>query len=377
MNCLYLAEDYIGSQVHHQLCQALSQKKDISMTVFAVQRQDREARDLTDRYIQKGYQVQVAPLTSSHAAYKYIFPHKIRVKKKLLTRLQDLSKFDLIHAATLFSEGALALSLHREYKIPYIVAVRGSDINFYFKKMPHLWRLGKEILVNAQKVIFISPNSQEKLFQIKNIRAIVPEIKQKSVIIPNGIDSYWIQNRLIPEASQEPQTILYVGRFDNNKNVLSLIEAIRMVRKKYPHLQLHLVGGRGDKTSAVMSLVAQNDWISYLGEIYEMESLREAYRQHDLFAMVSHSETFGLVYLEALSQGLPVIYTLGQGFDGLYTEGQVGYRAHSDQIDDIADSIEKALLHYRSLRQNIAALSLAEFEWEQIATQYEKIYLFK
>lgn len=377
MNCLYLAEDYIGSQVHHQLCQALSQKEDVSVTVFAVQRQDREARDLTDRYIQKGYQVQIAPLTSSHAAYKYIFPHKIRVKKKLLTRLHDLSKFDLIHAATLFSEGALALSLYREHKIPYIVAVRGSDINFYFKKMPHLWRIGKEILLNAQKIIFISPNSQEKLFQIKSLRSIVSEIAQKSLIIPNGIDAYWIQNRLIPEVQQEPQTVLYVGRFDKNKNVLSLIEALRIVRKKYPHLQLHLVGGHGAQTSAVMSLVAQQDWLSYLGEIYEMESLRETYRKHDLFAMVSHSETFGLVYLEALSQGLPVIYTAGQGFDGLYTEGQVGYRAHSDQIDDIVGSIEKALLHYQRLRQNIATLSLAEYDWSQIAAQYKKMYLSK
>ena len=55
--------------------------------------------------------------------------------------------------------------------------------------------------------------------------------------------------------------------------------------------------------------------------------------------MLSIMETFGLVYAEAMSQGLPIIYTKGQGFDEQFDEGKVGYHADCFNIEEIVKRI--------------------------------------
>jgi glycosyltransferase involved in cell wall biosynthesis len=55
------------------------------------------------------------------------------------------------------------------------------------------------------------------------------------------------------------------------------------------------------------------------------EKLLNNYRNSDIFIMPSYNETFGLVYIEAMSQGLPIIYTQNEGVDGYFKEGSVGY----------------------------------------------------
>jgi glycosyltransferase involved in cell wall biosynthesis len=65
----------------------------------------------------------------------------------------------------------------------------------------------------------------------------------------------------------------------------------------------------------------------------------------------SKSETFGLVYIEAMSQGLPVIYTKGQGIDGLF-ESQVGYGIDPEDIQGIIEAIGKIYNNYQILSKN-------------------------
>src|SRR5690606_22696545 len=82
------------------------------------------------------------------------------------------------------------------------------------------------------------------------------------------------------------------------------------------------------------------------------EKLLELYRANDILVMPSKTETFGLVYAEAMSQGLPVIYSKGQGFDGQFKEGLIGY--HVDCFDpvNIASSILKIVNNYEEMSSN-------------------------
>ncbi|MCM1113853.1 MAG: glycosyltransferase family 4 protein, partial [Muribaculum sp.] len=93
----------------------------------------------------------------------------------------------------------------------------------------------------------------------------------------------------------------------------------------------------------------------------------------DLFVMPSRTETFGLVYAEAISQGLPVLYTRGQGFDGQFTEGVVGYAVDADNPGEIAERIADAAEHLAELSGN--GLRLAErFCWREICERYRDLY---
>ena len=98
-------------------------------------------------------------------------------------------------------------------------------------------------------------------------------------------------------------------------------------------------------------------------------------RSSDAFIMVSSNETFGLAYVEALTQGLPIIYAKNEGIDGFYPEGFVGFSAQAGNVDSIADAIEKLICEYSSLSKNVNSLDLdKDFEWNTIAKKYLELY---
>ena len=103
------------------------------------------------------------------------------------------------------------------------------------------------------------------------------------------------------------------------------------------------------------------------------EALIGFYRKSDIFVMPSHKETFGLVYAEAMTQGLPVIYTKGQGFDGQFEEGLVGYHVNDNDYMSIVEKIEKIVLKYPKISSNCVEWSGC-FRWNDICKKYLDIY---
>ncbi len=92
-----------------------------------------------------------------------------------------------------------------------------------------------------------------------------------------------------------------------------------------------------------------------------------------MFIMPSFTETFGMVYAEALTQGLPVIYTRGEGFDGNFDEGEVGYSVNSSNYIEISDRILKIIKNYDKISGNCVTAA-NKFEWTNICKKYELIY---
>ena len=74
------------------------------------------------------------------------------------------------------------------------------------------------------------------------IRLHLKEIENKFVIQPNGIDAYWLEN-IKETPAEENHNVIYVGKFDYNKNVMKLCQSILVMQNTIPDIQLHLVGG--------------------------------------------------------------------------------------------------------------------------------------
>ena len=89
--------------------------------------------------------------------------------------------------------------------------------------------------------------------------------------------------------------------------------------------------------------------------------------------MPSKHETFGLVYAEAISQGLPIIYTREQGFDGQFKEGEVAYSVQYDSAEEIAEKIELIIKDYETVSKTCIE-RVNRFDWNKIADKYLKIY---
>ncbi|MBR5957595.1 MAG: glycosyltransferase family 4 protein, partial [Salinivirgaceae bacterium] len=189
-------------------------------------------------------------------------------------------------------------------------------------------------------------------------------LQSKLIMITNGIDQIWIDNQYLANDNRNPDAVLYIGVFDRNKNVSTLIEACRQLRKQNPNLTLNLVGGGGPCEQQIMRQIEQNaDWIKFHGPIYDKQKLMQICRQNAVFVMISKSETFGLVYFEALTQGLPVVYTAGQGFDGVIDNLTVGYAVKSDNVSDIAAKLDSTLTNRSALLSDIRKIDFSVFGW--------------
>lgn len=115
-----------------------------------------------------------------HQLTRWVFPIKHHlILTDLLTRY-DFESYQLIHAHSLFSNGWLALQLHKKYNIPYVVAVRNADMRTFFQRMPWMRKTGINILKHASKIVFISKNTYNEIFDTYIPESLQASLKEKA-----------------------------------------------------------------------------------------------------------------------------------------------------------------------------------------------------
>ena len=355
----------------------LEQNENLRIYVFVPTR-PRVGETLTNSFKHHERLIEVsAPIDIPLNLYRINFWTKIRCKVRLIEKHIPIREIDVIHAATLFTEGCTARALQKKYGIPFFVSVRGTDSDFYAKRMFHLWPMSRSVIKNANAMAYVTPSIKRRMMSRWQYRDLEKTL-EKGLIINNGIDSVWTDNLHVnPKDIGNPVRVLYIGRFDSNKNVMRLVEAVKEVRK-IKSIRLTLVGGDGEEQAQVEQEVKNHpDFIEYLGKIYDKQSLMLLVRKCDVFAMVSHGETFGLVYAECLSQGLPIIYTLGTGFDGMYSQGKIGYGVDSHSIESIKEGLLNVIDNYTNLRNHVSKINFNRFSWHEIANSYIYIYIYE
>lgn len=281
----------------------------------------------------------------------------------------DLNSLDVVHAHTVFSGGYTALQLKLRHDLPYFTAVRNTDVNVFFKRMPHLRSTGLRVLREAERIIFLSPAYQEQLFTQYVPARFQRELEEKCLVIPNGIAPLFFDNP--PHSRGWPSAVprlIYVGEVSPNKNLELTVQAAELLRQRGRETHLTVVGAvTAKKYRAVLQKADEYH------DRCPQEKVRGYLRAADIFIMPSHTETFGLVYAEAMSQGLPVLYTRGQGFDGQFPDGTVGYSVSDKDPGELAERIERVLSEYGRLSENCLRL-VGKFDWKKIAEQYASMY---
>ena len=372
MKILHISNGFADSKVHSNLTRALDELG-IEQTVYCPVREER----MLGKNQFEGKHIKFVFSYCIKSWYKYVYQFKRWILYRDMKRQIDLQQFDVIQAPTLFSDGGLALKAHKKFGTPYIVAVRNTDINLYIRKLKHTHRTGREIALNASKIVFISKGEMKEFIESDFAKPIYERIKDKLVFQPNGIEDYWHQH--ISHEQRSGHDILYVGDYTPNKNVGRLIEAILQLRKEKDFGDVRLIIVGGEKVGTVWKtddnlkrLISENpESVVALGRIYDKEKLSEVMRGCALFAMPSIHETFGLVYLESLSQNLPVIYTKGQGIDGIF-DGSVGIGVDALSVEMIHDGICKILLNPADYSNK--SVNFEDFQWDNIAKNYIKMY---
>lgn len=364
MKILHICNDYCGSRVHASLYSELD-RLGVEQTVYA----HFEGVEKVGHNRIESPRVQTIYDPVLRKIHHLMFHLRVRQVYASMCRKVDGSQFDLIHASTLFSDGALALKLHRRFRTPYVVAVRKTDVYRFLKLGPHTWPMGRQILLHASKIIFISDALKEAFFRHPMIAAMSAALVDKVMVQPNGIDDFWIDHQSV--RTSYTHNLIYVGKFDDNKNVIRLIEAVKSLQSAIPDIHIDLVGGTGGCHAQVLAEVeAHPDLITYRGQVFERPLLQSLYAQNSVFCMPSVNETFGLVYVEALTQGLPVLCTRGQGIDGLF-EQRVGEFVDAKEVDSIASGIRSLLANPMDY---CCSVDFGQFRWSAIAERYMNLF---
>lgn len=314
--------------------------------------------------------------TKVHRVFKqadrYIFPLKHRKIWKDLEATYDLASFDLCHAHSLFSNGWLALQIKKKYGVPYLVACRTADVASFFRLQPWLRRMGLEIIEEAEKLIFISKNTHDKVFNNYIPDRMKDSFTAKVEIIPNGIDDFWHQNRrdTAKSAPHQPIRLVSTGRIDSRKRYDELAAMVHHYSQHKHPLEFHLIGPVWQ--DKLLDKVMAYPEVTYYGS-KSKEELVDFYQEMDIFAMISYPETFGLVYVEAMSQALPVLYTKSEGFDGYFNNYQVGVAVEANNQACFNQAMDYVLANYQTISQTAIQAS-QEFNWDQIHQRYLDIY---
>ena len=338
MRVLHIANDFAGSKVHCNLAKALD-REGIEQVVYCPVRN----KKLLGGNQFEGDHTEFVYSNCIKPWYKYVYYYKQWKLYRDLKNHVDLLNVDYIHAHTLFSDGGLAYKAHKDFGVKYAVAIRNTDVNVYMQLMKHTYSNGRKVLLNAEKIFFISLGLK-KLFEDSDFcKPIYDRIKNKFIVQPNGIEDYWHEH--INHINHSGHDVLYIGEFTPNKNVGRVIEAVKKVRNisEFNDCKLIVIGGGRDRNGEIEELIRENSsFVEYLGKIYDKEKLSLIMKRCSVFAMPSIKETFGLVYLEALSQNLPVIYTKNQGIDGLFDDS-IGIAVNPHSVDEISDAIVNIL----------------------------------
>jgi glycosyltransferase involved in cell wall biosynthesis len=162
-------------------------------------------------------------------------------------------------------------------------------------------------------------------------------------VIRNPLHPLFTQAK--PQTEAKREAITYVGRLHISKNIHRLLPAMRDVLDENPGLCAWIVG-EGEMRPALEEMAAKDARIQFLGEL-EPEQVRERLRRSRVFVSAHPFESFGIVYLEALSQGCAVAMPASGG--GLeIAPGQIGGAIHLFSAlaarAEIASALRKALL---------------------------------
>ena len=199
-------------------------------------------------------------------------------------------------------------------------------------------------------------------------------------VIPNGVDADRY-GRAVPLARWRDGTpnILFVGRFEPRKGVLDLLKAYRQIRKDGIEARLLLVGGGPQEREARRYVATRRlSGVEFLGRVSDDEKL-QLFRTADVYTSpATGRESFGIVLLEAMAAGAPIVASDIHGYKGVVRRGREALLVPPHEPKELAAAIER-LLGDRELAAQMSANGLVRaegFSWPRVTAKVDDYYGF-
>lgn len=256
--------------------------------------------------------------------------------KKALENLLQKEDIDIIHGHYLFPAGAAAVEVGNSHGIKTYVTAHGSDMFEVYKKQPLMRSTIKNVLKRADTVLAVSNALRHEI-----IATGVTGISEKTKLswnsvdvdkFSNGDDSFKTEHNLL-----DKPIVMFVGNLIKRKNVESLLEAKKIANSDY---YLVIVGDGPLFKKLNKKVVDENIHdVIFAGSRNDVERIIPSC---DVLVLPSFSESFGLVLIEALACGKPVIGSNVGGITEIIND-DVGLLVNPNKISSIARAIDNII----------------------------------
>jgi phosphatidylinositol alpha-mannosyltransferase len=290
--------------------------------------------------------------------------------RELLTK----ESFDVLHLHEPLTPSITWWALLQASALPRTITV--GTFHAYHERPNWFYRQGKPIFkwffARLDSLIAVSRAAYEFAHQM---------FPGEYRIIPNGVDLNRFGRSLKknPAGPDDPVTILFVGRLDQRKGFAHLLEAFIRLKPNYPQARLQVIGPFTPSECQVYRQLVRADAatdVDFVGYV-SPEELPHFYAKADIFCAPSLGfESFGIVLLEAMAAGLPVIASNIAGYRSLIVDGQEGWLTPPGQPQALAAALGQ-LLDQPRLRQSMGQrgqLKARCYQWDHLVDKILEVY---
>lgn len=278
---------------------------------------------------------------------------------------------DVVHAHKFTIEGLVGLRLREALGCPVICNIQGNTDTYVadhrYDARPTYRRLASE----SARILSFAPWCGPAMQRILGMPL-------RYELLPVGTSC----DRLLPPVMSERARLVSVFHLDawRNKGADTLASAVATVAKVHPDVVLDIYGDGSQKQrralEAAIRRSAPQGLVRLMGPL-SRDNLQKTLNGYSAFVMPSLHETYGMVFVEALFSGTPVVFPRGRAIDGLLPVSDIGARCEPTNVDDLVHSINYVLDNEAQLKGRLRAAQTAgaldHLRLESITARYRKI----
>lgn len=229
--------------------------------------------------------------------------------------------------------------------IPYAITIQSHTDDKILRARHDLRPLFAQIYHAAKMVVCFTPVARDK------IDAKLRRRDGPTYIIPCATD---LDAPLEPKASGHGLISVFHLKNFRNKNLAGMVEGLKIANQSGVNLALELVGGgESQDITACKTLTGEDPNICLLGPM-DRDNVRNQMNRAQAFVMPSLSESFGLVFIEALFSGIPIIYPTRTAIDGYFDRCDFAIPVDPRNPKAIADAMIHVTKHEEALKRSLA-----------------------
>ncbi|MFL0269794.1 glycosyltransferase [Candidatus Clostridium radicumherbarum] len=293
--------------------------------------------------------------------------------KDTIKEIYNNFKFDIIQSHVALPDGYASILVSKRYNIPQVVTVHGQDLQYTIFKNE-----------KCKKKLFKTFNFVDKIITVSNkLKEVVKteNFYNKMTVINNGVDLdeiNEIRKEINTYKNNSEFRIVSASNLIKTKGIDLNIKAVSILLKKYPGIKYYIIGD-GEEKNNLQELVNSlnlNKNIFFLGKLEHKEVIKYMFNAN-IFSMPSWQEGFGMVYIEAMACGKPVIGVQGEGIQDAIIDKENGLLVNPQNIESLVQAIDFLISNPDKadyIGKNAKESVINNFTWDINAKKTVEIY---